>query len=300
MSLQVIGQATVREVFEPAFLSPIRSNKPYRTVFDRFERDGVACLLVTHPSTGKIQGVYTSRDVLRKLAEHPILGDADAQVHDYMRTHPKTLTLDDPFVEVGRLMEARGFRHVPFIHPGDPPYDDTGVPVGLARLEIWLKVAYDNLSDADREALAAISQADMRTHPLVSADEDDPVKSVLDRMLIRKSPIGSVPVTREGALVAMISEQDLTHEFARRMLVHGENRWDDPIKQYASKEVFWLPETASALDVLELMMDRKMAHVPIARESEKGLEAVNVVSTRRLLPEMLKLMDPGFASSADD
>jgi hypothetical protein len=95
----------------------------------------------------------------------------------------------------------------------------------------------------------------------------------------------------------MLSEQDLTLEFARRMIVHGENRWEDPIKHYASKEVFWLPESARALDVLELMMERKMAHVPIAREGDNGLEAVNTVSTRRLLPEILKLMDPGFASA---
>ncbi len=300
MSLQTIGQATVREVFEPAFLSPIRSNQPYRAVFDRFERDRTACLLVTHPASGKLQGVYTSRDVLRKLAEQPIRGDADAQVHDYMRTHPVMRTLDEPLVGIGKLMETGGFRHVPFIQPGDPPYDDTGVPVGLARLEIWLKVAWDNLGDTDRAALAAISQADMRTQPLVSADEEDTVKSAIDKMLERKRPVGSVPVTRGGVLVAMLSEQDLTLEFARRMIVHGENRWEDPIKNYASKEVFWLPESASALDVLELMMDRKMAHVPIAREGGKGLEAVNIVSTRRLLPEMLKLMDPDFSAATGE
>ena len=299
MSLQSIGQATVREVFEPAFLSPLRSNQPYRIVFDRFERDLNPCLLVTHPATGKLQGVYTSRDVLRKLAERPILGDADAQVHDNMRTHPETLTLDDPLVEVGRLMVKRGFRHAPLIQRADPPYDHTGIPVGLARLEIWMKVAHEALSDTDREALAAVNQADILTHPLVSADEEDTVKSALDRMLTRKSPVGSVAVTRDGALVAMLSEQDLTMEFARRMIVHGQDRWDDPIKLYASKEVFWLPESVSALEILELMMERKMGHVPIAREGEKGLEVVKTVSIRRLLPEMLKLMDPEFAASAD-
>ncbi len=294
MSLQSIGQESVREVFEPAFLSPVRSNQPYRVVFDRFERDRVACLLVTHPATGKLQGVYTARDVLRKLAEHPIPGDADAQVHDYMRTHPVTLTLDEPFVDVGKLMLARGFRHVPFIQRADPPYDDTGIPVGLARLEIWMKVAYDALSEADGAALAKVNQADIRTNPMVTADEGDTIKSALDRMLTRKTPVGSVAVTREGSLVGMLSEQDLTLELARRMIVDLENRWDDPIRHYASKEVFWLPESASVLDVLELMMERRMAHVPIARQGEKGLEAVKIISTRRLLPEVLKVMDPTF------
>ncbi len=296
MSLRSIGHAPVRQVFEPAFLTPIRSNQPLRDVFDWFQRDRVYCLLVTHAATGKLQGVYTSRDVLRKLSERPIRGDADAQVHDYMRTHPDTLTLDDEFAEVGRLMERRGFRHVPFIHRADPPWDDTGIPVGLARLEIWMKCAHDAMSDEDRDALARVNQADIRTNPLVSTEENETVKAVVDRMLARQQSVGSVAVTREGALVGMLSEQDLTLEVAPRMIVDGEDRWDDPIKHYASKEVFWLPESASALEILELMMDRKVRRVPIAREGDKGLAVVKTVSMRRLLPEILKLMDPGPAS----
>lgn len=298
MSLKSIGHATVREVFEPAFLSPMRSNQPYSAVFEQFERDRNACLLVTHPSTGKLQGLYTSRDVLRKLAEPPIAGDADAQVHDYMRTHPETRTLDALFAEIGRLMEQHGFRHVPFIQPGDPPYDDTGVPVGVARLEIWVKCAHDALSDSDRAALASVNQVDIRTHPLSIADENEAVKAVIEKMLSRKQAVGGVAVTRNGNLVSMLSEQDLTLEVAPRMIVHGEDRWNDPIKRYASKEVFWLPETASVLDILEMMMDRKIRHVPIARESDEGLEVVKIVSMRRLLPEILKLMDPDFEASA--
>ncbi len=299
MSLQTIGDASVREVFEPAFLSPIRSNQPYRTVFDRFERDRVACVLVTHPATGKLQGVYTARDVLRKLAEHPIPGDADAQVHDYMRTHPVTLTLEDRFVEVGKLMYTRGFRHVPFIQRADPPYDDTGIPVGLARLEIWMKIVHDALSDSDRDALAAVGQNEIETNPMVGADEADTVKSVLDRMLTRRAPVGSVTVTRGGSLVGMLSEQDLTLEFARRMIVHGQNGWQDPIRNYASKEVFWLPEGASALEILALMMEQKVARVPIARQGDKGLQPLKNIGIRRLLPVVLKLMDPGFDPAKD-
>ncbi len=285
-------------MFEPAFLSPIRSNQPFRTVFERFQRDQVACLVVTHPATGKLQGVYTGRDVLRKLAERPIPGDADAHVHDYMRTHPRTLTLDDAFVEVGRMMETRGFRHVPFIQRADPPWDDTGIPVGLARLEIWLKCACDAMSDRDREALAAINQADVPPRALVSAEESETVRSVVARMLTRKKTVGAVAVTREGALVAMLSEQDLTLQVAPRMVLGGEDLSDEPITHYASKEVFWLPESASVLEILEMMMDRKIRHVPIAREGDKGLEFVKTVSMRRILPEVLKLMDPGSAPPA--
>ncbi len=296
MSLRSIGHAPVRQVFEPAFLTPIRSSQPYRDVFDWFQRDRVACLLVIHAATGKLQGVYTSRDVLRKLAESPILGDADAQVHDYMRTHPKTLTLEDEFAEVGRLMQRSGFRHVPFIQPADPPYDDTGIPVGLGRLEIWMKCAHDATSEEDREALAQINQADIETNPLVTAEETDTVKSVVERMLTRKKSVGAVAVTRDGELVAVLSEQDLTLEVAPRMLVKRENRWDDPIRRYCSKEVFWLPETASVLEILELMMHRKIRHVPIARRSGERLEIVKTISMRRILPMLLELMDPSPAS----
>jgi len=46
---------------------------------------------------------------------------------------------------------------------------------------------------------------------------------------------------------------------------------------------------------LELTMDRKIRHVPIARESDKGLEAVEIDSMRRLVPQILKLYDPSAA-----
>lgn len=290
MSLMSIGDAPVREVFEPAFLSPIRSNQPFSTVFDRLQRDRVACLLVTHPATGKLQGVYTSRDILRKLAERPIRADADAQVHDYMRTNPDTLTLDDAFASVGTLMHERGFRHVPFIQRADPPYDHTGTPVGLARLEIWMKCAHDAMSDRDRDQLAAVNQADIQSMAPVTADERETVKAVVDKMLVRRKTVGAVGVTRDGALVAMLSEQDLTLHVAPMMVVHGQDRWGDPIQPYASKDLFWLPEDASAIEILELMMDRKIRHVPIAREGQRGLEIVRVISMRRLLPEVLTLM----------
>ena len=293
MSLRSIGRASVRDVFEPAFLSPVRSNQPFHVVFDRFRRDRVACLLVTHPATGKLQGVYTSRDVLRKIAERSIGADADAHVHDYMHTNPDTLTLDDSFADVGRLMHRRGFRHVPFIQRADPPYDHTGIPVGLGRLEIWMKGAWDAMSRGDREDLAAVNQADVETKPLVTADEDEGIKAVVDRMLARKKTVGAVAVTRGGALVSILSEQDVTLEIAPRMLVHREDLWEESIRHYSSRELYWLPEDASVLDVLELMMERRIRHVPIARASDVGLEALAIVSMREVLPEILKLMDAG-------
>ena len=129
----------------------------------------------------------------------------------------------------------------------------------------------------------------------MSAEESETVKTVVDRMLTRKRSVGAVAVTRDGALVAMLSEQDLTLHVAPRMVVDGEDRWNDPIKHYASKEVFWLPESASVVEILELMMDRKIRHVPIAREGDKGLEVVKTISMRRILPEILKLIAPTHA-----
>jgi len=290
MSLESIGRATIRSVFEPAFLSPVRSNLPYRVVFERFQRDRVACLLVTHPATGKLQGLYTSRDAIRKVAERPIQGDADAQVQDYMKTNPASLTLDDSFAEVGALMHRRGFRHVPLIQRADPPWDDTGIPVGLARLEIWLKCAWDGMSSGDREELAAINQAEIETKPLAALEEDETVQAAVDRMLARKKGVGAVAVTRNGALVSMLSEEDLTLRVAPPMVVQGQDLRGEPIRSYASKDLFWLPESASIPEILGLMMERRIRHVPIVREGKKGLELLKVVSMREILPEVLKLM----------
>lgn len=290
MSLESIGRASIRSVFEPAFLSPVRSNLPYRVVFERFQRDRVACLLVTHPATGKLQGVYTSRDVIRKLAERPIQGDADAQVQDYMKTNPASLTLDESFAEVGSLMDRRGFRHVPFIQRADPPWDDTGIPVGLARLEIWLKCAWDAMSRGDRDELAAINQAEIKTKPFVTLEEDQPVQAAVDGMLGRKTSVGAIGVTRGGALVSILSEEDLTLGVAPVMVVEGKDLRGEPIRSYASRDLFWLPESANLLEILALMMERKIRHVPIARQEEKGLQLVKMVSMRVVLPQVLKLM----------
>ena len=135
------------------------------------------------------------------------------------------------------------------------------------------------------------------TNPLVTADENETVKEVVAKMLTRKQSVGAVAVTRQGALVGMLSEQDLTLEVAPRVVVDGEDRRSDPIKHYASKEVFWLPESASVVEILEMMMDRKIRHVPIAKTGDGGLEIVKTVSMRRILPEILKRMGPAGAPS---
>jgi CBS domain-containing protein len=75
---------------------------------------GVGAVLVM--ADGRLEGVFTERDVLRAVA-HGRAGEAS--VADYMTRQPETIEPDDTTEQAAVLMIHGGFRHLPVVADGD-------------------------------------------------------------------------------------------------------------------------------------------------------------------------------------
>ena len=65
---------------------------------------------------GRLEGVFTERDVLRAVARGQVEG---ATVGDFMTPHPETIEPDDTTEHAAVLMIHGGFRHLPVVGGGD-------------------------------------------------------------------------------------------------------------------------------------------------------------------------------------
>jgi CBS domain-containing protein len=78
-------------------------------------------LLVTR--AGKLAGIFTERDVLKKIAGHPV-ALATTPVEAVMTRDPETLGPDHPIAVAMNRMHLGGYRHIPIVDPA-------GAPVGI-------------------------------------------------------------------------------------------------------------------------------------------------------------------------
>jgi CBS domain-containing protein len=77
----------------------------------------IGALLVTEH--GRLLGVFTERDVLKKLVGTAV--SLDTAVGELMTEDPSCLRQDDAIVFALKLMHEGGFRHVPLLDKQDRP-----------------------------------------------------------------------------------------------------------------------------------------------------------------------------------
>ena len=94
-------------------------------VVRQMQEHHIGCVLVTGPD-GKLEGIFTERDLLSKVALQPIDWKKE-RVEDYMTPEPETLRLDDHVAWALKLMHVGGYRHVPLT-------DADGRPVGVVSI----------------------------------------------------------------------------------------------------------------------------------------------------------------------
>lgn len=76
-------------------------------------RTGCVCVV----ERNKLVGIFTERDVLRKVIE-PGLDVKKTPVNELMTRAPETLTLSDKIVYALNKMHVGGYRHVPIVEQG--------------------------------------------------------------------------------------------------------------------------------------------------------------------------------------
>ena len=68
---------------------------------------------------GRLEGIFTERDVLLKVLGHDVA--PDAPVDAYMKPRPQTLTPEATLGEAAHLMDRGRFRHVPIVDADGRP-----------------------------------------------------------------------------------------------------------------------------------------------------------------------------------
>jgi len=92
---------------------------------------GVGAVLVL--ANGRLEGVFTERDVLRSVARGQVEG---ATVGDFMTPHPETIEPDDTTEHAAVLMIHGGFRHLPVV--------DGGSVVGILSIRDLMRAVLDD------------------------------------------------------------------------------------------------------------------------------------------------------------
>src|SRR3989338_10176875 len=105
---------------EPVLVSP---DATVNEVIKHFTDKDVGCVLVVQKNTNKLIGIFTERDVIRKLINKGYDFSKET-INKFMTTNPDALFLSDPIAYALNRMAAGGYRHIPLI-------DENHCPVGF-------------------------------------------------------------------------------------------------------------------------------------------------------------------------
>lgn len=100
-----------------------------------FNEKGIGCVLVVDEKTGKLTGIFTEHDVIKKLINDG-LDLYKEKLEKHMTINPDSLQLTDPIAYALNRMSAGGYRHIPIV-------DEKNIPVGL----LSIKDIIDHLAD---------------------------------------------------------------------------------------------------------------------------------------------------------
>ena len=102
---------------EPRPAAQVGENATIRDTIRLMLEQGIAAVLVVRD--GRIVGIFTERDVLRRVAVSDI--DPARPVKDVMTPDPEALRLDDGIAFALNRMVVGGFRNVPIVDDGGAP-----------------------------------------------------------------------------------------------------------------------------------------------------------------------------------
>ena len=96
-------------------------------VINFFNEKDVGCVLVINKESGKLIGIFTERDVIRKLVDKGLDLHKEA-IEKYMTRNPDTLYLNDPIAYALNRFAVCGYRHIPLV-------DENNIPVGFLSIK---------------------------------------------------------------------------------------------------------------------------------------------------------------------
>lgn len=91
--------------------STVESGTPVNEVLDKMRKQRRNCVLVTNE--GRLIGIFTERDVLRKIVRFP--STWSRPIDEFMTPDPETVQQDDLIARALELMNAGHYRNVPVV-----------------------------------------------------------------------------------------------------------------------------------------------------------------------------------------
>ncbi len=143
---------SLRSLMKPAITVEI--DTPIREAIRLMQNKRIGCVLVT--SRGKLLGIFTERDVLKKI----VAASFDLRttpITEVMTTNPHALNDDDTIAYALNFMDLGGYRHIPIVN-------DQFEPVGLVSIKDIVSYLVQHFAD---EVL------NLPPHPLAKAVEDE-------------------------------------------------------------------------------------------------------------------------------
>ena len=98
----------------------VSKNTKIIEAMDLFNKKDIGCVLVADEKIGSLIGIFTERDVIRKLINkgHDLHAET---IEKYMTKRPDALHLTDPIAFALNRMAAGGYRHVPLVDKSNKP-----------------------------------------------------------------------------------------------------------------------------------------------------------------------------------
>ncbi|MBR9974347.1 MAG: CBS domain-containing protein [Bacteroidetes bacterium] len=144
---------SLRTLMKPAIT--VELDTPVFDAINLMQTKRIGCVLVT--SHGKLLGIFTERDVLKK-----IVGAAfdlrNTPITEVMTTHPQALNDDDTIAYALNFMDLGGYRHIPLVN-------EHFEPVGLVSVKDIVSYLVQHFAD---EVL------NLPAHPLTKGEDDMP------------------------------------------------------------------------------------------------------------------------------
>jgi CBS domain-containing protein len=103
-----------------------------------------------------------------------------------------------------------------------------------------------------------------------SIDADAPIVEAIRVMAERH--IGALPVTRQGALVGVISERD----YARKVILLGRSSADTAVSQIMSSPVISVTPEDGVRRCMEIMTERRIRHLPVLGPDQAMIGMISI------------------------
>jgi len=108
-------------------------------VINLFNDKDVGCVLVVNKENGKLIGIFTERDVIRKLL-NKVHDLSKEEIGQYMTKRPDALYPSDPIAYALNRFATCGYRHIPLV-------DENDIPVGFLSIKDIIEHLVDYYSN---------------------------------------------------------------------------------------------------------------------------------------------------------